>query len=166
MITPFDLTGYMSGSVEKLVKDALKSVSRKPGQAIYFIKFLIRCRKAARIRKRFEKQGKHIPPFLIASISSECNLFCKGCYARANKPCSRDNLNRVTCEKWASVFHEAADLGISFILLAGGEPFLRKDVIEIAAKQKNICFPIFTNGTLIGDDSLQLYVSTGTLYLL
>jgi MoaA/NifB/PqqE/SkfB family radical SAM enzyme len=152
----FDLTEYMSGSVEKLVKDALRSASREPGQALFFIRFLGRCRRAARIRKRFEKQGRHIPPFLIASISSECNLFCKGCYARANKPCAEANSNRITSEKWASVFSEADKLGISFTLLAGGEPFLRKDVIEIAAKQKNICFPVFTNGTLIKEDSLRL----------
>jgi MoaA/NifB/PqqE/SkfB family radical SAM enzyme len=45
------------------------------------------------------------------------------------------------------VFEEADDLGVSFILLAGGEPLLRKGVIEAAGKKQNMLFPIFTNGT-------------------
>ena len=49
----------------------------------------------------------------------------------------------------AARFNEAEELGISFILLAGGEPMLCRDIIEAAGKQQNILFPIFTNGTFI-----------------
>ena len=31
-----------------------------------------------------QESGVDVPPFLICSISTECNLSCKGCYARAN----------------------------------------------------------------------------------
>ncbi|MBP5159696.1 MAG: radical SAM protein, partial [Lachnospiraceae bacterium] len=44
-----------------------------------------------------------------------------------------------------------------FILLAGGEPLLRRDVMDAAAKVKNILFPIFTNGTFIGESYLDLF---------
>jgi MoaA/NifB/PqqE/SkfB family radical SAM enzyme len=46
---------------------------------------------------------------------------------------------------------EAESLGVSFILLAGGEPLLRWDVIEAAGQMKNLLFPIFTNGTYMDD---------------
>ena len=47
------------------------------------------------------------------------------------------------------VFDEAEDLGVSFILLAGGEPLLRRGVVEAAGKKPSILFPIFTNGTFM-----------------
>ena len=36
---------------------------------------------------------------------------------------------------------EADERGISFILLAGGEPMLRRDIIEAAGKRQKKCFP-------------------------
>ncbi|WP_330399492.1 radical SAM protein [Agathobacter ruminis] len=58
-------------------------------------------------------------------------------------------MSQLTNEEWYRIFDEADDLGISFILLAGGEPLLRRDVIEAAGQKKNILFPIFTNGTFM-----------------
>ena len=45
---------------------------------------------------------------------------------------------------------------MGFILLAGGEPMIRKDVISAAGTIPEILFPIFTNGTMIDDDYLAL----------
>ena len=39
------------------------------------------------------------------------------------------------------------------ILLAGGEPFMRPDVIAAAAKRPEILFPTFTNGTLLHEQN-------------
>ena len=47
-------------------------------------------------------------------------------------------------------------MGISFILLAGGEPMMRKEVIEKAASVKEIMFPIFTNGTMFNEEYIKL----------
>ena len=55
------------------------------------------------------------------------------------------------------IFDVANELGISFILLAGGEPLLRKDVIELSANYKNIVFPIFANGTFVNEQYLNLF---------
>ena len=58
---------------------------------------------------------------------------------------------------WQELFNEAKDLGISFALLLGGEPLMRREVIEKAAKVKEIVFPIFTNGTLVSDSYIELF---------
>lgn len=80
-----------------------------------------------------EDNGEHIPPFLIASITSQCNLHCAGCYSRCNEATvDAAPVKQLTGDEWNKVFTEAEDLGISFILLAGGEPMLRRDVIEAA----------------------------------
>lgn len=47
-------------------------------------------------------------------------------------------------------------MGISFIVLAGGEPMIRQDVITKATEFPEILFPIFTNGTMLNDDYLKL----------
>ncbi|MDO4545537.1 MAG: radical SAM protein [Bacillota bacterium] len=63
----------------------------------------------------------------------------------------------MTRQQWDNIFVQAADLGISFILLAGGEPLMRKDVLQAAAARKQILFPVFTNGTLMDEDMLAFF---------
>ncbi len=118
--------------------------------------------KSAERRAKYEAQGVHIPPFLIGSVASLCNLRCPGCYAWANGACdSSENgttqPNEMSAGDWRRVFTEASDLGVSFILLAGGEPLLRRDIMEAAAKVPDILFPIFTNGTLIDEGYRSLF---------
>jgi MoaA/NifB/PqqE/SkfB family radical SAM enzyme len=60
-------------------------------------------------------------------------------------------------EEWERIFAEAEDIGISFILLAGGEPLMRRDVLESAAKHPGILFPVFTNGTCMNDRYFTLF---------
>ena len=43
------------------------------------------------------------------------------------------------------------------MLLAGGEPTLRRDVIEAAGKKQNILFPILTNGTFLNERYFELF---------
>ena len=46
-------------------------------------------------------------------------------------------------------------MGINFSLLAGGEPMMRKDILEQIAEVQDMIFPIFTNGTLIGPSYIE-----------
>lgn len=117
---------------------------------------LPRIKKSAALREAHEAEGTHIPPFLIASIASQCNLHCAGCYARAGGACSGSATQDMSAAEWGRVFGEAAGLGVSFVLLAGGEPLMRRDIIEQAARRPDIIFPIFTNGTMIDDGFLAL----------
>ena len=102
-----------------------------------------------------EKTGEHIPSFLIAGITDNCNLRCVGCYAMANHACAESQ--ELSVSDWGRIFGEAEELGVSVILLAGGEPLLRRDVLEAASKRPGILFPVFTNGTLLDDAALRLF---------
>lgn len=153
-----DLAQYMSRSIEELVQHVLKASLTNPKESAFILRYLGYSKKAAKKRSRLEAEGRHVPPFLIASIAADCNLFCKGCYARANQSCGDGSgHNELTCVQWEKVFGEAAELGIAFILLAGGEPLLRRDVIEAASGFPQVVFPIFTNGTIMDDEYLSLF---------
>ncbi len=154
----FDLNKYMTAGVSRIVKEAVKATLKNPKESFFMARFARASKAASYKRAEFEKHGEHIPPFLIASITSLCNLHCAGCYARENHICSDEKaVSQLTAEDWEKIFKESKDLGISFILLAGGEPMMRKDVLEKAAKIPAILFPVFTNGTLINDEYIQLF---------
>ena len=153
----FDIQEYMTKGVERVVSDALKASFKDPKESAFMLGFAAASAAASRKRRKAEKNGEHIPPFLIASITSKCNLHCAGCYSRCNHATlDTEPVSQMTDEEWLGVFEEADELGISFILLAGGEPMFRRGVIEAAGKKKNILFPIFTNGTFLDERYLEL----------
>jgi MoaA/NifB/PqqE/SkfB family radical SAM enzyme len=53
------------------------------------------------------------------------------------------------------VIGEADELGISIMLLAGGEPLTRPEILDITADHPNIIFPLFTNGLLIDAETID-----------
>ena len=153
-----DIQQYLTEGVEAIVKDALRAALRDPKESLFMAHFAAASRKASERRAANEKAKLHAPSYLIASITSSCNLHCAGCYSRANnatQDCAPQR--QLSTEQWESIFTQAEELGVSFILLAGGEPLLRYDVIEAAGKHPNILFPIFTNGTYLGQKSLDLF---------
>lgn len=158
MQSNFDLQTYMTNGVEKIVKEAIKATIKNPRESVFMVKFAAASKKASQKRAELKKHGEHIPPFLIASITSKCNLHCDGCYSRCNRATvDTEPVMQLSAAEWERIFVEAGDIGISFILLAGGEPLLRRDVIEAAGKHKNILFPIFTNGTFINSRYFELF---------
>ncbi|MBR3419993.1 MAG: radical SAM protein [Oscillospiraceae bacterium] len=154
----FDLQGYLTRGVERIVTEAVKATLKNPKESAFMMKFAKASRNASLKRKKAEENGEHIPPFLIASITSKCNLHCAGCYSRCNHATvDSEPVKQLTSEEWLKIFNEADKMGISFILLAGGEPMLRRDVIEAAGTKKNILFPVFTNGTYIDENYFTLF---------
>ncbi|QNM09257.1 radical SAM protein [Wansuia hejianensis] len=158
MKEPFDLERYLTAGVENIVKGAMKISLKNHRESLFVARYLVASRKAAALRRSAEERGEHIPPFLIASVTTACNLHCAGCYARANHAClDTEAEGQMSDDDWEKVFAEAAGLGIGFILLAGGEPMLRRDILTSAAKFQEILFPVFTNGTMFDMDYLKLF---------
>ncbi len=105
---------------------------------------------SVKIRGEELQKGTQVPPFLIISITSQCNLKCTGCYAAAtgilNNTCSTKQLG---IKNWKKIIKEASDLGVFGFIIAGGEPFILKDLLKINKEFKNNLFVIFSNGTLL-----------------
>ncbi len=154
IMSEINIQKYMSEAIRRIMAKAYRNVLTNPLEAKTVFRLQQTFLKSEKRRAAVKKaEGVDVPPFLICSISTTCNLHCKGCYARANgiaadtKEAQKPTL---TPEQWRKIFEEAALLGINFALLAGGEPMMRKDILEEVAKVEDMIFPIFTNGTLIG----------------
>jgi len=158
MAEEFDIQEYMTRGVKRIVTDAMRATLSNPRESAYMLRFASASKAASKKRAAWEKKGEHIPPFLIASITSSCNLHCAGCYSRCNHATTDEEpVAQLSDEEWSRIFDEADDLGVSFILLAGGEPLLRKGVIDAAGDKPNILFPVFTNGTFMGEKYFELF---------
>ncbi|MBQ6069567.1 MAG: radical SAM protein [Bacteroidales bacterium] len=153
------LDEYMSGSIRNIMAKAYRNVLSNPREAKFAYTMQRTFEKSEKRRAKIrETEGLDVPPFLISSISTTCNLHCKGCYARSNgiaKDSEAEGKPTLTPQQWHDIFVEAASLGINFSLLAGGEPMMRRDILERVAEVKNMIFPIFTNGTLIGPTYME-----------
>lgn len=149
-----DLQNYMNGAIRRIMSKAYLNVLGNPREAKTILRLQNTFLKSEKRRSAVAREsGLDVPPFLICSISTECNLSCKGCYARANGIADDPGKSRRTSlspQQWRGIFEEAAGLGINFALLAGGEPMMRKDILEEVSKVEDMIFPVFTNGTLIG----------------
>ncbi len=157
----FDLGTYMSGSIRNIMTKAYKNVLSNPREAKFTFRMQTLFQKSEKRRQQVrEEHDIDVPPFLISSIATTCNLHCKGCYARSNgiaEDEASDRKETLSPQQWHDIFTESAQLGINFSLLAGGEPLMRKDILESVAEVKDMIFPIFTNGTLIGPSYLQFF---------
>ena len=154
----FDLESYLAGGVERMVRGIARAAAKNPRTARFMAEYALTSRRANRLRLDAAARGEHVPPFLIASITTRCNLHCKGCYARANHNCTDSaaaEAQLLSPDDWTRIFDEAAELGLAFILLAGGEPFMRPEVLRAAGRQRRIIFPVFTNGTMLSGTGLE-----------
>lgn len=154
-----DSAAYMSGSIRNIMAKAYRNVLSNPREAKFAYRMQRLFEKSEkRRRKVLDEEGLEVPPFLISSIATTCNLHCKGCYARNNGIAEDKEESRketLTPQQWRTIFTEAAAMGINFSLLAGGEPMMRKDILEQIAEVQDMIFPIFTNGTLIGPSYIE-----------
>jgi len=146
------LTAYMADATGRLVKKVMKDIIKSPKTAEFLVRFRAASNKASEKRAEYQKKGIHVPGFLICSITTRCNLRCKGCYAVSNGICGSTECTEMTDAEWGSLFDQAEKMGISFIILAGGEPIMRKEVMDIASMHRDMVFPVFTNGTMVPEN--------------
>ena len=93
-----------------------------------------------------ETEGFRPPFFFVISPTMRCNLKCFGCYAG-----EYDQGFGLSTEMLDRIFTEALELGIHLITVSGGEPFIRKDLLDLFEKHRDIIFQVYTNGTLIDE---------------
>lgn len=80
-------------------------------------------------------------------VTNKCNLNCLHCYTRANQK----EYNELNLKQCFRVVEKLADAGIMDLLLTGGEPLLKDNILDILSALDSIpaTKSIFSNGTLI-----------------
>jgi pyrroloquinoline quinone biosynthesis protein E len=108
------------------------------------------------------RPGIESPLSLLAELTYRCVLQCPYCsnplrYAESRY---RDELGTAD---WTRVLDEAARLGVVQVALSGGEPTLRRDLLEIvaAARDAGLYSTLVTAGTLLPDDRLAALREAG-----
>lgn len=88
-------------------------------------------------------------------LTSNCNFNCKMCYVHEGA-----RSESMSTQDWIDLGRDARDQGMVFLLLTGGEPFLRKDFKEIysALLDMGLIISINTNGSLIDDEMYSFLV--------
>jgi MoaA/NifB/PqqE/SkfB family radical SAM enzyme len=154
-ITAFSLEKYLNTGVKNLMATAYRAAVSNPKELFFVLNMKrVFTRSEKRRKALLKEENLHIPPFLISSIATACNLSCAGCYARANRI---EQTEQLPVTQWKIIFEEAAQLGVVFNLLAGGEPLMRREVLEEAAKIREMIFPVFTNGLLLNEMYLNFF---------
>jgi len=96
---------------------------------------------------------EHIPLKCKLNVTYRCNVACKFCYNgdRPGLPGSYPREAELQIMEIERILLELYDAGTFILSLTGGEPFVRKDLIDILEITDNLCFAveILTNGTLI-----------------
>jgi MoaA/NifB/PqqE/SkfB family radical SAM enzyme len=148
MLRTTTVSETFSQSIQALMGDALRLCLKDPAMAGFLFRAGGHQRQAAARRLALEQEGLHVPALAIVSITKRCNLNCKGCYARAQH---RDAAPEMDATKLGQVIAEASELGVSFALIAGGEPLTRPEILDITARHPEMIFPLFTNGLLVDE---------------
>jgi len=121
------------------------------------------------ILRSIAKYGVTIPqkldaPFLVVwNFTNMCNLRCKHCYQKADKPLP----NELTLEEKLNVLDQLEDAGVSAIAFSGGEPLMHHDfwVVAEEAVKRGFYVSVATNGTLITRSVARKLKSIGVKYV-
>ena len=87
-------------------------------------------------------------PVVIWNLIRRCNLTCKHCYALS---ADHDYPDELSTDEVCAVMDDLKACHVPVLILSGGEPLLRPDLFEIAARATGMGFYVglSTNGTLI-----------------
>ncbi|WP_449242580.1 radical SAM protein, partial [Desulfovibrio sp.] len=99
-------------------------------------------------------------PVVVWNMTQRCNLKCVHCYAHAVDPKGTDPISTGQAKV---MIDDLAAYGAPVMLFSGGEPLVRKDLVELAhhAVSKGMRAVISTNGTLITPDKAQELKAVG-----
>ncbi len=110
---------------------------------------------------RQRELGMTIPPVVAISPTMRCNYDCAGCYSRG-----RDSAGELSTSELDALLSEAEDLGVVSVVVTGGEPFMRDDLVDLMARHRGLLFVPITNGSLLTPAVARLIARSQNVLLL
>jgi MoaA/NifB/PqqE/SkfB family radical SAM enzyme len=142
-------TAPLNKALAVFFKEAVTVSLKNPSQSLVFLQTVRNQRRSARLRAAWKARGVQVPPIIILSVTNRCNLHCQGCFHQAMRDVRKSEMSE---SQLRSIIAQGRDLGASFMVLAGGEPLVRPDILQITRDFPDIIFFLFTNGTLIDEE--------------
>lgn len=143
--------------VDSLGKDLGKTKAEATEYVTIFLDKMFRMGMIAWRQGEIEHSKNCPPPSTVYwDITGECNLRCAHCFTLGGKP----HENELSTEEIKHAIEEMAHFGVEKIAFSGGEPLMRKDLIEIASYASGLGFKsvnVATNGTLIDTRIAKLF---------
>jgi radical SAM protein with 4Fe4S-binding SPASM domain len=109
------------------------------------------------------RSGAERRPVVVWNCTRRCNLACRHCYSDST---SRRYEEMSTAEALAFL-DDIAAFGSPALLLSGGEPFMRPDLLELMgeARSRGLAVTISSNGTLVTAEGARAVAEAGVRYV-
>jgi len=103
-------------------------------------------------------------PIVVWNVTGRCNLSCVHCYADSSNRAGRGELSTVEAR---GMIRDLAEFKIPALLFSGGEPLLRKDILQLNdfARKHGMRTTLSTNGTLITKPRAVIVAGSGFDYV-
>jgi radical SAM protein with 4Fe4S-binding SPASM domain len=92
----------------------------------------------------------------IIEVTGRCNARCGYCYIQQEHPA-----RNLSTDEIFRIIDKLDEVGVFFVSVTGGEPFIREDILDILSyliKKDFFKFCILTNGTLMSDEHIDFLI--------
>ncbi|WP_370520466.1 radical SAM protein [Thermococcus sp. LS2] len=94
----------------------------------------------------------------LLTLTHRCNFQCKHCLQGNNK--WSPQIKELTAKEWMNIIDQLSEYGASYLFFTGGEPFLRRDTLQLLQYAGEYAFPlrVYTNATLLTPEIIKKYL--------
>lgn len=112
---------------------------------------------------KMARKGLRAPVNVTWEITWQCNLHCAHCLSDAGAA----SLEELSTRESKALIAQLADMKVFQVNIGGGEPFIRKDFLELldCLQEKGIVACVSTNGLLVDDALAHRLAGFKQLYL-
>lgn len=109
------------------------------------------------------RSGAERRPVVVWNCTRRCNLACRHCYSDSDSK----RYDEMSTEEAVAFIEDIANFGSPALLLSGGEPFMRPDILEVLSEALRNALPVTlsTNGTLIDPTRARQVAAANVRYV-
>ena len=109
------------------------------------------------------RSGAERRPVVVWNCTRRCNLSCRHCYSDS----TARRYDEMSTDEAMDFLDDIASFGSPALLLSGGEPFIRPDILELvgAAGDRGLPVTISSNGTMVTPERARAVAAAGVRYV-
>lgn len=109
------------------------------------------------------RSGAERRPVVVWNCTRRCNLACRHCYSDS----TAQRYDEMSTDDAMAFLDDIAAFGSPALLLSGGEPFMRPDLLEVMteARRRGLAVTISSNGTMVTPERARAVAAAGVRYV-